>query len=273
MVPTDGLQLPDDVDARTERSASASTRRHVGAAGLVQLDILEGIIHAGREQLVVTQALRRVVASTIEQQRATPLAQIGTLAHEHQVRLKEIISSGRTQINTASKLRVIIQGTLAEIRATPLEHVSGHLLTTLGESVRQQVQDLEDIIQAAVTYASTLEQITQLEGVSAQAAAQLQQVDQERGERELMQLERQAAETLEYIRTLERVGRNHAAQKRELIAEAQTAESRISVLEEDNANRQAELTELTSQRDAAVIQREALENAARGSKVGRESQE
>ncbi|UQN09279.1 hypothetical protein [Deinococcus sp. QL22] len=45
---------------------------------MIQLDILDKIIDPGRKQLVVTQALRQVVASTLDQQRAIPLAQVGT---------------------------------------------------------------------------------------------------------------------------------------------------------------------------------------------------
>lgn len=237
-------QLPDEVDARSERASFSSTRQHVGAAGLVQLNILEEIIQSGREQLVVMQALRQVVASTLEQQRTTPLAQIGTLAEEHQATLKDIVNSGRVQIEMAHHLRLTIQQTLAEVRETPLEDVSGHLLTTLSESVREQVQDLEDIIQAAVGQASSLEQIAHLEQVGAQAATRLQQVEHERGERELVQLEHQAAETLDHIRSLEREGQSHAAQKIQLIAEAQIAEERISVLQQANAEDQEEITRL-----------------------------
>ena len=211
---------------------------------MAQLEILEQIIQGGREQLVVTQALRQVVAATLEQQRATPLAQIGTLAQQHQATLQDIVNSGRAQIEMAHQLRLTIQQTLAEVRETPLEYVSGHLLTTLSASVRQQVQDLENIIQAAVGQASSLEQIAQLERVSAQAATRLEQVAHERGEREVAQLERQAAETLDYIRGLEREGQSHAAQKDQLIAEAKIAEERISVLEQANATDRDEITRL-----------------------------
>ena len=67
MTPQDESLLPDEPDARTERTSFAAARRHVGEAGLIQLDTLEHIIQAGREQLVVTQALRQVVTATLRQ--------------------------------------------------------------------------------------------------------------------------------------------------------------------------------------------------------------
>lgn len=236
--------LPEELDARTERASFSAARHHVGEAGLIQLDTLEQIIHAGREQLVVTQALRQVVTSTLEQLRATPLGQIGALTPQHRATLEEIVSSGRAQIQTAHQLRLTIQQVLEQVRETPLEHVSGHLLSTLSTAVHQQVQDLEDIIGAAVGQASSLEQIAQLEQVGAQATTRLQQMDHARGERELMQLERQAAETLGRIRTLEREGQGHAAQKSQLIAEAQIAGARVAALQQANAAALEEITRL-----------------------------
>ncbi|UQN10131.1 hypothetical protein [Deinococcus sp. QL22] len=261
MAPPDEYTLPPEIDAHEERRSSSSARRHVGAAGLTQLDILDKIIDAGREQLVVTQVLREVVASTLDQQRATPLAQVGTLAHEHQTELRKIIFSGRVQIETAHHLRLKIQQTLAQVRETPLEQVSGQLLTTLSESVHRQVQDLEDIIQAAVGQAHSLQQIAQLEQVGAQAARRLQHVAHERGEQELMELERQAAEALKHIRSLEGEGQSHAVQKQALIEEAQAAREQVAELEETNAVNQREITRLEDEGGVTQGQRQALGRA------------
>lgn len=254
--------MPSELDPRAERASFSLTREHVGAAGFSQLNTLEQIINAGREQLIVTQALRQVVASTLEQQRATPLAQIGSLAPVHQAALNDIVTSGRAQIEIAHQLRLTIQRALAEVRETPLEHVSGHLLTTLRASVQQQAQDLDDIIHAAVGQAKSLDQIAQLEQVGAQAATQLRQTEHDRGERELVHLEQQATETLNQIRRLEQAGHTHLAQKTQLMAQAHTAAQRVAVLEQANAEDQLEITRLEGQRDEATEQRQVLETAA-----------
>lgn len=240
MSPQDEHPLPEELDARTERASFSAARHHVGEAGLVQLDTLEQIIHAGREQIVVTQALRQVVTATLKQLHATPPGQLSALTQQHRANLEGIVQSGRAQIQIAHQLRLTIQETLAQIRETPLEQISGHLLNTLSESVHQQVQDLEDIIGAAVGQADSLEQIAGLEQVGTQAAARLQQVEHDRGEHELMKLEREAAETLGRIRELERAGQSQAQRKNQLLAEAQTAEARIAELEQASAEDQAE---------------------------------
>ncbi|UQN09280.1 hypothetical protein [Deinococcus sp. QL22] len=116
------------------------------------------------------------------------------------------------------------------------------------ETSLEQVQDLEDIIQAAVGRAHSLQQITQLEQVGAQAAHRLQHVGHERGEQELMQLERQAAETLEHIRSLEWAGQSHAVQKQALREEAQGAQEQMVELEATNAATQREITRLEDER-------------------------
>jgi hypothetical protein len=240
MTPQDEHLLPDELDARAERASFSSARHHVGEAGLIQLDRLEQIIHAGREQIVVTQALRQVVTATLKQLHATPLGQPGALTHEHRANLEGIVQSGCAQIEIAHQLRLTIQQTLAQIRETPLEHVSGHLLSTLSETVYRQVQDLEDIIGAAVGQAGSLEQIAGLERVGTQAAARLQQMEQDRDEHELVTLERETVETLGRIRELERIGQSQAERKSQLLAEKQTAEARIAALQQASAQDQAE---------------------------------
>lgn len=273
MTTSDDPLLPDEFDARSELTSFSATRHHVGEASLIQLDILEQIIQGGREQLVVTRDLRLLTASTLEQLRATPLGQINTITQEHRTTLDAIVHSGRAQIQTAHQLHLTIQHTLAQIRQTPLEQVSGHLLNTLSEKVHQQVEDLKDIIEAAVEQASSLEQIAGLEQVVAQAATRLQQVEHDREEHELAQLERQAAETLGCIRELERAGQSHAAQKSLLMAEAQTAEARIAALQQANAEGQEEIIRLEDQREVATAQQQALETAAEDRRQQRQTEE
>lgn len=115
------------------------------------------------------------------------------------------------------------------------------MLHTLGESVHQQ--------------ASSLEQIAGLEQVGTQAAARLQQEQHDRGEHELAQLERQAAETLGRIRELERAGQSQAERKSQLLAEAQTAQARIAVLQRANAENRAETAPEDAQRECQRIAR------------------
>ncbi|UQN09508.1 hypothetical protein [Deinococcus sp. QL22] len=259
--PTDH-NLPSDPDSRAERMASSAAREHVGEAGFIQQDVLEHIINAGREQLVVVQALRRVVAATLEQVRATPLAEIGSVAAVHLATLEGIVASGRTQIQTAHELRLTIQQTLIQVRETPLEHVSAHLLTSLSEAVHEQARNLEEIIAAALGQASSLTQIAELERMGAEAVERFRQAEHRQGERELAHLERQAAETLEQIRTLEQDGHTHAHQKQLLANAAEEAEVHLAQLEHTEARDRAEISRLEQQQDATSAQRLILETAA-----------
>ncbi|UQN04904.1 hypothetical protein [Deinococcus sp. QL22] len=254
--------LPGELDPREEWASFSAARRHVGEAGFIQQDVLEHIINAGREHLVVTQALRRVVNATLEQLRVTPLAEIGSAAAVHVATLEGIVSSGRSQIQTAYDLQVIIQHTLIQVRATPLEHVSGHLLNTLSEAVHQQASNLEDIISAAVAQASSLIQIAELERVRAEAAERLRQAQHRQSERTLVHLERQAADTLEQIRQLEQQGYTHADQRHHLVNQAERAQAYLARLEHAEVQDRVELTRLEEQRDASSVQRRMLETAA-----------
>ncbi|UQN10174.1 hypothetical protein [Deinococcus sp. QL22] len=262
MLPPTTHDLPNDLDPRAERMASSAAREHVGEAGFIQQDVLEHIINAGREQLVVVQALRRVVAATLEQMRATPLAEIGSVAAVHLATLEGIVTSGRTQIQTAHELRLTIQQTLIQVRETPLEHVSAHLLTRLSEAVHQQARNLEEIITAALGQANSLTQIAELERIGAEAVERLRQAEHRQGERELAHLERQAAETLEQIRALEEEGHTHAHQKQHLEHVAEQAEAHLAQLEHTEARDRAEINRLEQRQDATSVQRLTLETAA-----------
>ncbi|UQN10123.1 hypothetical protein [Deinococcus sp. QL22] len=262
MTPPKETGLPPEFDLRAERTSFSTAREHVGAAGLEQLHILEETIAAGREQIGVTQALRQVLASTLEQQRSTPLAQVGSAAAAQQATLQGIVASGQAQLATAHALRLTIQRVLAQVRETPIEDISGHVLTTLSVAVHQQAQDLQDIIEAAVGQANSLEQIARLEQISAQAEARLREAEHTRSEHDLVALEQHATRTLNYIRRLEREGQTHAAQREELMEEAHTAEQHIAELEETNAVDQREITRLEDERDVRRGQQRALDTAA-----------
>lgn len=254
--------MSDESDSRIERVSFSETRHHVGAAGLDQRHVLEEIIAAGREQIAVAQALRKVLALTLEQQRSMPLVELGASLSAQQAALQQIMTSGQAQVETAQELRATIQQVLSDVRETPLELISSHLLTTLGASVHQQVQDLNDIIQVAVGQASSLEQIVRLEEVSAQTATRLRETEHTRNEHELVELIQQAAQALSNVRRLEQEGQTHAEQKRELIAETQTTQQHIDTLEEANAADQREITQLEDERDVAQAREQEMGEVA-----------
>lgn len=263
MTPHSPDNLPGELDPREERTLSSAARRHVGEAGFIQQNVLEHIINAGREQLMVTQALRRVVNATLEQLRTTPLAEVSAAAAGHVATLEGIVSSGNTQIQTAHELQIIIQHTLTQVRETPLEHVSGHLLTTLSEAVDQQARNLDEIIVAAVAQASSLTQVAELERVRAEAAERLWQAQHQQSERALAHLARQAADTLEQIRLLERQGQTHAQQKQYLINRAEHAEAHLTRLEHAATQDRAEISLLEQHQDAQGNQCQTLETAVK----------
>jgi hypothetical protein len=262
MTPPKDTGIPPEFDLRAERASFSAAREHVGAAGLEQLHILEQTIAAGREQIITTQALRQVMASTLEQQHELSLAQVGASASAQQRTLQEIMTSGQAQLAMAHTLRLTLQRVLNQVRDTPLEHISGHVLTTLSVAVHQQVQDLQDIIEAAVRQASSLEQIARLEQITVQTATRLQEVERTRSENDLVELERQALQALNHIRRLEREGQTHAVQKEELRAEAQVARQQIAELEEANAVDQQEITRLEEERDGTLEQQGELNRAS-----------
>ena len=249
-------------DEQIERAASAAARYHVGAAGFVQRDMLEQIIAAGRDQIAVTQSLRRVLITTVAQLSAIPMAEVGAVAQEQRAALERIVTAGQVQVQRAKDLRLAIQQALAEVQNTPLEHVSGHLLSTLGEAVRRQVADLENIIGAAINEASTVEQIARLERMSAELYAHLLSTEHDRGERELTQLDLQGAEALKRVRSLEEVGQTHAMQKTHLEQAAEGSRRQIRALEDAEIQDRADIARMTKANGVADAHILALQEAA-----------
>ncbi|WP_407541934.1 hypothetical protein Q0M94_20865 (plasmid) [Deinococcus radiomollis] len=146
----------DGTDERGERHMADSARQHVGAAGFAQRNVLEQIITAGREQIVYTRALRKVVASTLRQLEA----QEDRVERVPSRTLQQIVSSGQRQIETAQQLKDTIQQTLSNVLDTPLDLVSAQVLAVLSESVRRQARHLELLIQVALNEAASDGQVS-----------------------------------------------------------------------------------------------------------------
>lgn len=252
---------PDEVDPRAETRSFTSARQHVGAAGFAQSNVLEQIISAGREQIGVIQSLRQVVAATQTQLRTLPPSAEADATQPQVAALQNIVGEGQTQIEAAEDLRRAIQRTLADVRDTPVGEVSARVLKTLGEIVWQQAAALEDLISAAITQASTPEQITNLERVSEETQTRLKNAEHEQVEHELVQLHLRGQQALERIRSLEAGGQTHAAQKEQLEQEAEVARQNISALEVAETHNREDLARLARQREAAKARIAALESA------------
>lgn len=261
MTTPDAPRLSADADELTDRVSVSAARRHVGAAGFAQRELLERIITAGREQLAVTQSLRRVLASTVTQLNALPLVALGEEAPRHRAALEDIVTAGQAQIERAGALRLAIQEALSEVRNTPLEQVSGQLLGTLGGAVQRQVADLEGIVGAAVSEAGTIDQLSKLERLSAELQQQLLHAEHDRAEQELLHLNLVGDEALARVRQLEEAGESHAVQKIQLEEHAEATRQQIAHLEDAAAQDRAELAHLKHANAAADTRLTALRAA------------
>lgn len=250
------------LEEAAERAAILSTRSHVGAAGFAQTQALEMIISAGREQIALTQALRQVVVTAQAQLRDIAVRFDAQIAQVHTGALEGIVESGRSQIAAADELRRAIQATLTDVRGTPVEDISVTVLTTLGTVVRRQAQGLKDLIEVAISEATSAEQITKLERVSAEAALRIESVEHERTERELAYLEHLKQQTLTRIRQLEADGLTHAAQRAQLERDAAGAQERIVALEAADLRDRAQIAQLERQEQGAAAHIAHLEDAA-----------
>ncbi|WP_019588831.1 hypothetical protein [Deinococcus apachensis] len=255
----DEKDLPSEVDAKDEARSFMSARHHVGAAGFAQSNVLEQIITAGREQIELIRSLRQVVDATHAQLQALPPADRADATQPQVATLQNIVREGQAQIEAAEELRRAIQRTLADIRGTPVEEVSAKVLKTLGEIVWQQAADLENLITAAITEASTTEQITNLERVSEETQTRLEHVEHEQVERELVHLHLLGHQALEHIRSLEASGQTHAEQRAQLEQEAEVARRSIAALEVTQAQNTEELVHLRRQREVSKERIAALE--------------
>ena len=148
------------------RLGEARAREHVGAAGWQQTTLLEEIILAGREQVVSTNALRQVVTLSTESLRTLPLGSQES-RDDQQRTLEGIVESGNQQVTAAQELEEVIQQALAEVINTPLSELNARHMERILMRVRQQIQALNLMIEAARTQVGTLEQLQALDAVSA----------------------------------------------------------------------------------------------------------
>ncbi|UBV44425.1 hypothetical protein LAJ19_14765 (plasmid) [Deinococcus taeanensis] len=216
-----------------ENASFNSARRHVGAAGFVQQEVLEQIISAGKEQISVTRSLRQVIAVTQAQLRDLSAHAATDQLQVHVTALEGIVSSSQEQARTAAELREVIQRALADVRGTPLEDVSATLLNTLSAVVCRQAEQLQALISTALSEASTAGQVAELQQVSAEAQARQAEAEHEQEERELAHLDLLGAEALERVRALEQGGQTDAAQRTALEQQAEHTRLLLLTLEGD----------------------------------------
>ena len=259
--------MPDEeaqheLDLAAERFSIMSARSHVGAAGFAQSQALETIISAGREQIALTQSLRQVVSATQAQLRDIAIRYDAQIAQVHTSTLDGVVRSGRAQIEAADLLRRTIQSTLTDVRGTPLEEISVAVLAALGTVVQRQAQALEDLIAVAISEATSAEQITRLERVSAEAALRVESVNHERTERELVYLEHLRQQAMARIRQLEADGQTHAEQKAQLEQDAERSQRSIQALEAAEARDLAQIAGLESREQASAVRLNALQASA-----------
>ena len=183
--------------AHNQRVARA--REHVGAAGWAQNSALEKIIHAGREQLAVTDALRQVVSLTLAQLRQVPLNEVEQFGPGHSSALKTIVESGDEQVDAATALEALIQDALAAVVDTPLNELNLAKLEGIHAAVQDQLRALHVIIDAAKSQARTLAQLQALDAVSAEQQARVAQALHQEAETKVRALEHVAGEATSEI--------------------------------------------------------------------------
>lgn len=149
------------------RVSEVRAREHVGAAGWAQTSALDAIIRAGREGLAATDALREVVQITTEQLRALPFGAGDDARSGQEEALRHILESGEVQITAARALDELVCMALDEVARTPVSEMNLRRLEGIHARVREQVQALGTLMEAAQVQTDTLEQVAQLERVSA----------------------------------------------------------------------------------------------------------
>ncbi|PYE55029.1 hypothetical protein [Deinococcus yavapaiensis] len=256
------MSSSSDPRAAAERLSFSTAREHVGAAGFAQRDALERLISAGREQIRFTQALREVIANTLAERHALPLADLHQAAEPHVTALESMVQSSQAQLETAESLRGAVQNALADVRGTPIEHFSAQLLTNLSQVVHQQAADLQGLVALALNEASTIQHITALQQMSVKAQAQFLRAERERSEHELVRLQHLGEFALDRIRVLEDGGVTHKAQKAHLEREGAASQAHITELEEGAARDDRELVRMEEQAQVLRACTASLEEAA-----------
>ncbi|WP_229783743.1 hypothetical protein [Deinococcus sedimenti] len=161
--------------AQRRRVSEVRARQHVGAAGWAQTSALNIIIQTGREGLAATDALREVLHLTSTQLRELPISDEPG-RQDHVDALRRILESGEAQFTAAQTLDALVTEALDDVTRTPVTDVSAGQLDRLSRRVRQQVETLNLIIQAARAQANTLEQLGELERVSTEFHGQVAQL-------------------------------------------------------------------------------------------------
>ncbi len=199
-------QLSEARARQTHNRRVASAREHVGAAGWAQSAALEKIIHAGREQFAVTDALRQVVNLTLTQLRQVSLEDIGQFGPGQASALKTIIESGGEQVDAALALQALIEDALAAVVDTPLGDLSVTKLEHIRAAVERQTRALHDMIAAAKSQAHTLEQLRALDAVSAEQQARVASSAHTEAELKVLALEQVAGQAAHEIGQLSKAG-------------------------------------------------------------------
>ncbi|ACO45581.1 hypothetical protein DEDE109153_04915 [Deinococcus deserti] len=181
-----GLEHSNSVQRR--RLSEVRAREHVGAAGWAQSSTLEEIIRTGREGLSATDALRQVVSLTTEQLRTLPLSAPLDQRDGHLQALQDIVDRSEEQITAAQALDELLRQALDDVTHTPVQELNVQRLKRVHQRVREQVQALNTIIEAAQVQADTLEQLGALERVSAEHQQRVQSLKQFSAEDEVLAL-------------------------------------------------------------------------------------
>jgi|GEM_PF-6670840 len=266
------------LDPAADRYAQSEARKHVGAAGFAQLQALEQIITAGREQLAICSALRQVISVTLAQVRETaPHEQ--EEASPHIEALRETKRAAQRQLRAAEELRWLIHRALQEVRSTPLEHMSARVLGSLHDSVMHQANDLAQIVTTAIEQAETDEQVADLERINVTAATQIEALEnkvptafeeqshmkQPAGEslHDVADLEGQLLAFREHVKQLQGQARDDAEQMNTLRAQQHQASSerlRFEHAEDISSMRIDELTRAAEASQARITEmRQQLE--------------
>lgn len=153
--------------AQRRRLSEVRAREHVGAAGWAQTTALEALLRAGREGLAATDALRQVVRLTTEQLRALPLVSVGEQGEDHLKALQDIVHSGEQQLTAAQALEGLVCQALDDVTRVATDELNVTRLKYIHQRLQEQVVALNTIVDSARVQAQTLEQVTELEQVSA----------------------------------------------------------------------------------------------------------
>lgn len=241
--------------SQRRRVAEVKAREHVGAAGWAQTTTLESILRAGREGQAATDALRQVAYLTTEQLRSLSMREVGEQRDGHLEALENIVRSSHEQLGSAQVLDRLICDALEDVTHVPQDELNVKRLKGIHSRLQEQVSALNTIMEAARVQARTLEQVAELEHLSAQHQQRLHDIRQFSNEEELAALGDAGKEIVTRIAELDE------AHPKQLDALQQIGEAVVDKLPETGANaaQQAETLEKIAQaahEKAAEVRRE-----------------